>query len=261
LTCIRARLDALARDAGADHLGEPVDVDARDAEARVDLCAHLLRPRLGAAHRKAQADLAGLDAPLGERLRERERVARGARDQVRPEVLDQHQLALGQAAGHRDDRQPEPFTARMQAEAAGEEPVAVGVVQRRARLGAGHREAAGIHAREEVDVRGGVAHDGQLPRRAGGSVEPTDLVARDGEHPEGVRVAEVVLARERECLQFVDRADVSRLGVGETLTVERDSLLGVLDERPQPGGLQRPQPLARKCLSFRLVDHGRIFAL
>jgi hypothetical protein len=77
--------------------------------------------------------------------------------------------------------------------------------------------------REEVDVRRGLADDGQLPSRAGGGVEPKDLVARDGEHPERVRVAEVVLAREREC--FATAA----------ARAER--------------------------LSFRLVDHGGIFAL
>jgi hypothetical protein len=42
------RLDALARDAGADHLREPVDVDGVDAGALLDLGPHLVRPRLGA---------------------------------------------------------------------------------------------------------------------------------------------------------------------------------------------------------------------
>src|SRR5260370_1042806 len=37
-------LDALARDARADHLGEPEDIRAAEAQAGVDLVPHRLRP-------------------------------------------------------------------------------------------------------------------------------------------------------------------------------------------------------------------------
>jgi hypothetical protein len=57
--------------------------------------------------------------------------------------------------------------------------------------------------------------------------------------PERVRVAEIVLARERESPEIVERGDVLRFGVGEALTVERDSLLDVVDERPEAVGLER----------------------
>ena len=86
-------------------------------------------------------------------LREHERVARRARDHLGPEVLDERELALGHPARDGDDRQTERLAAGVQPEPAGEEAVAVRVVQRHPRLGAGHRERARIDAPEEVDVR------------------------------------------------------------------------------------------------------------
>jgi hypothetical protein len=91
-------------------------------------------------------------------------------------------------------------------------------------------------------------------------VDADDLVARHREHPERVRVAEVVLAREREAAQVVDRRDVLRFRVREALAVERDVLLDVVDQRPKAVSLERPQPLARECLRFRLEHHRRILA-
>jgi len=145
-------LDAFARDARADHLREPVDVRAPDTEAGVDLAPHRLRPRLGTEEREAEADLRRCDAVIRERLRERERIARRARDHVGTEVGDERQLALGQPTGHGHDGQPEPLPAGVEAESSGEEPVAVRVVQHHPRLRARHRQRAGVHARKELEV-------------------------------------------------------------------------------------------------------------
>ena len=41
-------LDALAGDAGADHLGQAVDVNGVDAELALDFGAHAFAPGLGA---------------------------------------------------------------------------------------------------------------------------------------------------------------------------------------------------------------------
>src|SRR5262249_51170416 len=97
--------------------------------------------------------------------------------------------------------------------------------------------------------------DSQLARRSRRRVDPSELAALDREHPERVRVAEVVLARERELLQVVDRGDVLRLGADEALAVERDSRLHVRDERPEPVGLEGLQSFARECLGRGLEDH------
>ena len=57
-----------------------------------------------------------------------ERVGRRGAQHVGAEILQQRDLPLGAAAGHRHDRAAEPLGAVMRAEAAGEQAVAVGVV-------------------------------------------------------------------------------------------------------------------------------------
>jgi hypothetical protein len=91
-------------------------------------------------------------------------------------------------------------------------------------------------------------------------MDPDELLARDGEHPERVRVAEVFLAGEREVPQVVARLEVVRHGVCEAIPVEGNLLLDVLEDSPEPRGLERPQVLARESLSVRLVDHRAILA-
>ena len=191
-----------------------------------------LGPRFGAEERVAETDLVGRDASLCERLRKRQRVARRAGDHVRPEILDQHQLPLGHAAGDRDDGHPQPLAPGVKAEPAREQAVAVRVVQHHPGLCSGQRKGARVYPGEQVEVGGGVADHGQLPRRPGRGVHARELLARDGEHPERVRVAQVVLAREGELLHVVDRNDVARLEIAQALLVERDPLLDVIDQRP-----------------------------
>ena len=128
----------------------------------------------------------------------------------------------------------------METEPAREQAVAVGVVQDHPRLRARHRQRTGVDAREEVDVGGGVADDGELSGRPGGSVDADDLLARNGEHAERIGVAKVVLTCEREMSQIVQRRDVARLDVREPIPVERDSILDAADQRSEPFDLKRP---------------------
>src|SRR5712691_6460152 len=187
----------------------------------VDRASHRLGPGLGAQQRVAEADLVGRDASLPKGLRQRQGVARRARDDIRPEVRDQHQLALGHAARDGNDHHPEPFAAVVKTEPAREEAIAVGVVQEHPRLCARHRQRAGVDACEEVDVSSGVADHGQLPRRPGRGVNADELLSRDGEHAERIRVPKVVLAGEGKTPQVVERGDVARLDLGQALPVER----------------------------------------
>jgi hypothetical protein len=251
-----ACLDALARDARADHLRQPEQVRRPDAQARVDLLPHAFGPRLGAECREAEARLVRRDAALCEGLHERQRVARRARDDVRPQVLDERQLPLSHAARHGHDVHAEAATAVVQAEAAREEPVAVRVVERHAVLGAGHREAAGDDLREEVEISSGVADHGRLPRRARRGVDAGEPLARHREQAEGVGVAQVVLARERQVDQVVRRAQVGGLDVGEPPAVQRHPLLEPPHEPLEPLDLERPQPLPLQRLELGLEDHG-----
>ena len=84
-------------------------------------------------------------------------------------------------------------------------------------------------------------------------MDADDLVARDREEPERVGVAQVVLARERQQAQVVERARL-RCG-GETLAVERDAPAEQGDERPQPLELEPAELLAGHRLELGLEDH------
>ncbi len=249
--------DALAGDAGTDHFGQPVVVARANAETAVDLDSHRLRPGLGADDREAEADLVGTDAPALELLREREGIAGRARDHVGAEVGDQKQLPFGHSPGDGYDGHPEPLGAVVEPEPAGEQPVAVGVVEHHSRLGARHGEIAGVDLGEQFDVCARVAHDRGLPRRAGRPMDARNLLARYREQPEGIVVAEVVLPRERKPEEVVERANCvgSDARLVEALAVEPDPLVDVVHERAQALGLQLAKPPARHRLGGRIVDH------
>lgn len=214
-------------------------------------------PRLRSDERVAEADLVGPDPALAERVRQRQRVARGACDHVRSKILDEGQLAFRHPAGHWDHRHAEALAAAVEAEPAREEPVAVGVVEHHPRLRAAHRERARGDAGEEVEVPCRVRNDRWLPGRPGGGMDASELARRRREHSQRVRVAEVVLARDRKPPEIVERADILRLDVLEPLPVERNALLDVGHERPEALELQRAELLAGHGLELGLEDHRR----
>ena len=102
----------------------------------------------------------------------------------------------------------------MGAEAAGEQAVAVGVVQHVARPAAGRADAARHHVGPHVDVVGGVADDGGLARRTAGRVHPHHLLARHREHPERVVGPQVGLGGERQPGEVGQLADVVGVHAG-----------------------------------------------
>ena len=112
---------------------------------------------------------------------------------------------------------------------------------------AGRADAAGHHVGPHVDVVGGVADDGRLARRAAGGVHPHHLLARHREHPERVVGAQVGLGGERQPREVGQLAEVVGVHAGRVpgLAVVRDVRVGVLDRRPQPLGLQRPELVER----------------
>jgi len=89
-------------------------------------------------------------------------------------------------------------------------------------------------------------------------MDAAQLSARNGEHAERIRVAKIILPRERQTLQVSDRGYVARIDVGQALPVERYALVDVGDQRTQPLQLQCAQLLARQRLQLRLEDHARI---
>ncbi len=257
LVDVRARplLHALAGDARSDDLREAVEVGRAHPEPGVDLGPHPLGPRLGSHHGEAHAEVVGREAALRERAREGQGVARRARDRVGAEVLDERQLALRHASGDGDDVQAEALAARMEPEAAGEEAVAVRVVQRHARHHAGHGERAGVDATEELEIGCRVGDDRRLSGRARRGVDARERFPRHCEHPQRIGVAKIVLTREGKAPQVLERAEVARLDAGEALAVERHALTDSRDQQSQPLELERGEPLARKGLEIGLEEH------
>ena len=86
-------------------------------------------------------------------------------------------------------------------------------------------------------------------------MDPRELRAGDGEHPERIRVPQVVLAGEGKAAQVVERADVSRRDAAEPLPVDGNPLLHAADESAQPFELERPELLAGQALEPGLEDH------
>ena len=84
-----------------------------------------------------------------------------------------------------------------------------------------------------------------------------ERVSRDGEHSQGIRVAEIVLPGERQLTEVVDTREVLRLDIDEAAAVEGDVLLDPLDEPAQPIELEHGEPLSRHGLGLRLEDHSR----
>src|SRR3954468_19091562 len=89
---------------------------------------------------------------LGDVVGDRERVARRAAEDLRAEILEQLRLTWRVPARGRDDGAAEPLGPVMDAEAAGEEAVAVRDVDDRARAGSGRGERAGAAIRPGREV-------------------------------------------------------------------------------------------------------------
>ena len=99
-------------------------------------------------------------------------------------------------------------------QAAGEEAVAVGDLDRVARHGPGTAERAGHDVAPELDVVLRVAHERRVAGRAAGDVDLGDLVLRRREQAKRVVVPHVLFRRERQSLDVVDGLDLIRLDPG-----------------------------------------------
>ena len=189
------RDDALRRDAGTDHLGQPVDVKRADPEQLVDPRPHLLGPRLGAEHARLQRQPGVAGQPrLGQRLAEPDRVRRRAGQDLRPKVRDQRHLPRRHPAGDRNHRRAELDRALVDSEPAGEQSVPVGVVHDRAWPGAGRGQRPRAHPGPERDVGARVRDQRRPAAGPARSVHGDDLVARDREQPERVVLPQILLA-------------------------------------------------------------------
>ena len=203
-------------------------------------------------------------------VEDRQHVARCHRDDVGLEVVDQLHLALGHAAGDRHHGAAELFRAVMHAEPAGEQAIAIGVVDDHAGAAARGADRARHHLRPHVDIGLGIADHDRLAGGAGGGVDADQFFARHREHVERVVVAQVGLRGEREFRKVRQLPEVRRLHAGlvERLPVMRDVVVGVRQRPRHPFGLQRRdlvagRPLGRVHLRrcSRCLDRGLVKAI
>ena len=198
-------LDALLRDAGTYHLGQAVDVDRVDVELGLDRLAHRRRPRLGAEDPDLERAPSRVDSLALHLLRDRQHVRWGHHDDGGFEVGDELHLALGHPARHRDHGAAELLRAVVRTQPPGKQPVAVGNVHDVPRPAARGANRPRHDRRPDIDIAAGIADDSRLsggPRRG---MNANDLLARYGEHPERIMIAQFLLGGERQSRQITQR--------------------------------------------------------
>ena len=229
--------------ARADDFGQAVNVVGLDAAVRFDAPAHGFGPRLGAEDAGAQRQFLEVHADLRRLVDQVEEIAGRAADGRDAEILHHHQLALGVAAGNRDDRRAQRLGAVMRAQSAGEQAVAVGVLDDVALVQPAGGEAAQHDVRPDLHILLRVGHHDGLAGGAAGGVQPHDLLHRAGEQAEGIGVAQVGLHGEGQLGDVVQRPHVLRrqAALVHALAEQGDVVVGALDDGLEPLQLQVPQ--------------------
>jgi hypothetical protein len=217
-------------------------------------------PRLAAEDAHLECQVVGAEARLGDRLADAQRIGGRGEQRLRAQVVQERDLPRGHAARHRDDGRAEALGALVEAQPAGEQPVAVGVVDDHPRVHAGHPQAAGHELGPRLEVRARVAD--HRPAAAGPTrgMDPNELLASDREEAERVVVVELGLGGERKACDVVEAGDVARrrhAGRVQALTRRRDALEQPAHHRAQTLELQRLEPLARRDLDLRGCAHVR----
>ena len=152
--------------------------------ALLDVLPHGIGPGLGAEDAGPQGKCAEIDADFRRAVEDVQEVARRATDGGDAEVLHDHDLPVGVAAGGRNHGRPQPLAAVMEPQAAGEQPVAVGVLQDVAFVQAEGNQGPLNDFGPDVDVVAVVGDDDRLAGRAAGGVQADDLVHGTGEEAE-----------------------------------------------------------------------------
>ena len=255
-------LDAFLGHAGADDLGQAVDVHGVDAETRLDFLAHGIGPGLGAEDADAQRTGRGIDALALEFVGDVEAVGGRHHDDVGLEVADQLNLLLGLAAGHRDYRAAEPLGAVVSAQPSGEQAVAVGHMHLVAGRAAGGADRTRHDVGPAVDVALGIADHGGLSGGAAGGMHAHHIAHRHGETVEGVGVAQILLGGVGEQADVFEAFQVGGMyaGLVELAAIHRHIVVGVIQGPFQALQLQGLQFVLTGFLDGFQLDAGRVEA-
>ena len=200
-------LDGHAR---AEDLGQAVNVQGVEAEALFNLLTHAFGPGFRPENPHPELGLGEVHPHFLAHLRQIQGEGRGAADDGGAEVLDEHDLAAGLAAGYRDDRGAQPLGAIVDSQAAGKQAIPVSHVDDIAPVGAAGGQGPGHQLGPGFQVPLGIGHGGRLAGGAGRGVNPDDLVHGGREHAEGVVVPQVLLDGQRQQADILQRADVFR---------------------------------------------------
>ena len=250
--------EALARDARAHHLGQPVVIGTYDMHAALDFRLKRRRAGLAAEKPDAQRRLRPIVAHLFPHLANMERVGGRRDDNSRTVVLDHLDMALGVARTRRNHRAAKFHAAVVKTETAGEHAVAERHLHAIARNDACHTGKTRDAIAPNGHVMLGVADDDRLARRSRGRVHLDDLVERLGEKPVGERLTQRVLIGEGKLTNIFKRLDVLGLHAHlvHLVAIPRHVLIGVGDLRNQLLELDRTNALTAR--SFHgAVEHGK----
>ncbi len=224
------RFNAFDGHSGTHHFAQAVDVHGLEVELAFNFLAHALGPGFGSENAGLELEVTEADAHIFCRLRDVQRVGRSAGEHGRAEILHDHHLAFGVAAGDRDDRGTQSFSTVVHPESAGEQTVAIGIVDDILPARAGGGQRTGHELGPGLNVAGGVAHHGGLAGGAGGGMDARNEVHGHGEHAIGVVVPQVALVGKRKFVQVRQDADVLGLHAGlvKPPAIKRN---GVVDPR------------------------------
>ena len=249
---------AFHRNAGTHDLGEAIDVAVLDAELVSNLLAHVLAGGLRAQDHAGDLELLGgivshLDSSVGDE----QRVGGRARKDVSPQIAHHLDLALGVARRRGDDGAADRLAARMGAQAAGEQAVAVGHLDHGFTAAANHVDAAREALTPVLKVVRGVADHRRLAGGARRRVDARDIGGRDGEQAVRIAVAHVLLGEEGELHEVVEGLEVARNDARllEALAIQRDVLVRMGDGALHAVKLQLAQLLDRHGLDVWLEVH------
>ena len=196
--------------AGAAHFREAVDVVGLDAHGVLDVLAHLLGPGLGAEDAGLQRDLVRRVAGLLQGFAQVSRVGRGAAEDGGLHVQHELELALGVAGAHGQGQAARFMGAAVQAQAAGEQAVAVADLAHIVGGAAGRHDGPGAAVVPQVHVVLGVIDHHPAAGGAGGGMDAHAILQGHGQQPRGVLVPQIVLGEEGQLMQVLDALDVRR---------------------------------------------------
>src|SRR5262249_3647991 len=153
---------AFLGDAGTDHLGEAVAVEGLEPQTALDLCPHPFAPGLRTAEGQAQVRLSRVETLPTELIGDGQEIGRGDGEDIGPEIGDLLDLSWRLAAAGGDNGAAQSLRAVVKAKAAGEQAIAIGIVQLVARSPSRGADGARHEMRPSLDIAFRIADDGGL---------------------------------------------------------------------------------------------------